>query len=252
MKLKELTDYLDVFLNINNISDVALNGLQVEGGEEVEKIALAVDFCQEITKRAIENKCQMIICHHGMCWPAIKSVVGFTKNRVKTLLDNNISLYGVHLPLDKHTEVGNNAVLAKLLGADICGEFGIYSGQKIGLLARLSEPIRLDDFKSLFDKVLDTDSFLIRSEKGKEAVQNLGIISGGGAKEITDAASLELDIFVTGETSHSSFYTAKEGGTHLICGGHYKTETLGVKALGKHLEEKFGLKTVFFDLPTGL
>ena len=252
MKLKELTDYLDNFLDVKNISDSAYNGLQVEGGNEVFKIALATDFCKKIANLAIENKCQMILCHHGICWPTIQSITGITKQRIKTLLLNDISLYGVHLPLDKHLQIGNNAVIVELLSAQQQGEFGISSGSKIGLVAKLPKPLHIDELQSNFDKLLNTNSFLIKAEQGKEYIENIGVISGGGAGKIGEAACLELDVLITGETSHSNYYMAKESGTHLLCGGHYKTETTGIKALGKHLEDKFKLETVFFELPTGL
>lgn len=252
MKLKELTDYIDNFLNVKNIPDASYNGLQVEGSGEVTKIALATDFCQEVAELAIENKCQMILCHHGICWPAIQSVSGITKQRIKTLLLNDISLYGAHLPLDKHLEVGNNAVIAKLLSASHLGEFGNSSGTKVGLMAKLPSPIHIDELKSKLEKLLDTQCVAIKANQGKEYVETIGIISGGGAGKIGEAIYLELDVLFTGETSHSVYYSAKESGTHLLCGGHYKTETTGIQALGKHLESKFNLETIFFEIPTGL
>ena len=46
-------------------------------------------------------------------------------------------------------------------------------------------------------------------------------------------------------------HQARERNLNVLFAGHYATETLGVRALGDHLAERFGLETVFLDAPTG-
>ncbi len=252
MKLKELADYLDSFLEIKKIPDASSNGLQIEGCDDVKKIMLAADFSLKAAEFAAENGCQMILCHHGLFWPAINAITGSIKKRIKTMLDHEISLYGVHLPLDLHGEIGNNAVIARKINAEKISEFASYNGQNIGVAAELVTPVRVDEFKLNFDKIFNTDSLLIKADHGKEHIKTLGIVSGGAARQINDAIKMELDLFITGEPSHSEYHQVKENKTHMLCGGHYRTEVTGIQELGRHLEEKFKLATIFFDLPTGL
>jgi putative NIF3 family GTP cyclohydrolase 1 type 2 len=85
-----------------------------------------------------------------------------------------------------------------------------------------------------------------------ERIDRVGVVTGGGASFIEEAASLGLDALVTGEGSHHSHFDAMELGVHLLLGGHYATETFGVRALGAHLADRFDLSFEFVDQPTGL
>jgi putative NIF3 family GTP cyclohydrolase 1 type 2 len=85
---------------------------------------------------------------------------------------------------------------------------------------------------------------------GPDAVTNVAILSGFGADEVAIAKELGCDTFLTGETSHANYWAASDYGMNVIFAGHYATETVGVKALGAHLTEKFGIETQFFDFPT--
>ncbi len=78
------------------------------------------------------------------------------------------------------------------------------------------------------------------------------VITGGAGDETAAAVRKGLDAYVSGEGAHHNFFDAEEGGVNLLLGGHYATETFGVRALAKHLEEKFGLEWTFIDHPTGL
>jgi putative NIF3 family GTP cyclohydrolase 1 type 2 len=89
-------------------------------------------------------------------------------------------------------------------------------------------------------------------DHGPATIRRVGILSGFGARHIEEAATLGCDAFITGETSHAQYYDAMNAGINVIYGGHYTSETVGVQALGEHLQEKFGVDFEFIDLPTGL
>ena len=76
--------------------------------------------------------------------------------------------------------------------------------------------------------------------------------SGGAAAEIRQASRLGIDTYLTGEPSHAHHWDAAACEINVIYAGHYATETVGVRALGDHLAEKFGLEVKFLDFPTGL
>ena len=248
--LRELVSFLNTELKLSEFpKDESANGLQIEGRKTVHAVGTAVDACAYVFQAAAEKKIDFLIVHHGLVWGGIRSIQGVMKQRIKTLLDTDISLYACHLPLDWHPEYGNNAQLLKALGVKNMGEFGEYHGKTIGYWGRLTDELSLDDFSSRIDRTLHTKATTISFNK---KVKNIGIVSGGGWSAIHDAEKLGIDTLLVGEPSHSAYTLAEEMKVNLVFAGHYATETLGVKAVGAMLKKKFGLETEFMDHPTGL
>ena len=238
-------------MRVKEIEDSSQNGLQVEGPEEVTKVAFAVDSCQVAFKRAVATGARLLIVHHGLFWDKPLCLVGPLFQRVKTLIEGGCGLYAVHLPLDFHPEVGNNAELARLLGLKDTRAFGEYQGHKIGIGGVLEPAIPLDMLVEQLARATGEPPLRVLAH-GPAEVSQVGCISGWGSDMMDQVADAGLDTFVTGETSHSFFHQAAEWSLNVVYGGHYATETLGVKALARHLDEKFGLETTFLDIPTGM
>ena len=135
MQRDALVTYLDDYLSCRGTGDYSDNGLQVEGSDDVTRLALAVDACQETIARAVAAGARMLIVHHGLFWGKPLMVVGPHRRRVQALLDGGCSLYAAHLPLDRHPEVGNNAQLARLLGLTVVGGLGEAFGLPVGVIA---------------------------------------------------------------------------------------------------------------------
>ncbi len=252
VKLKDLISFCDEYLNIESISDSSLNGLQVEGSAEVAKIALGVSVNNKLIKQAVKNGCQLIILHHGLLWSKRwQYVTGFQKDRIKLLLDNNISLAAYHLPLDLHAEIGNNAVGLKKLNVKITGGFGLFNGMKVGYFGKLiGGKIAFTKFKENVNKVFGSKSWSMLS--GKTMVETVAFVSGGSRSSLEEAINQEIDVFISGETNESVPALVEESGINYIAAGHYNTEKFGVMELGKLLEKKFGVKTEFIDVPNNL
>ena len=256
MKCDKLITYLDDYLRVKEIEDSSQNGLQVEGPEEVTaenlaKVAFAVDSCQAAFERAVAIGAQLLIVHHGLFWSKPFRLVGPLFQQIRTLIEGGCGLYAVHLPLDCHPEVGNNAELARLLGLKDTRTFGEYQGHKIGIGGALEPPIPLDVLVERLARATGEPPVRVLAH-GPAEVSQVGCISGFGSDMMDQVVDAGFDTFVTGETSHSFFHQAAERGLNVVYGGHYATETLGVKALARHLEEKFGLETTFLDIPTGM
>jgi dinuclear metal center YbgI/SA1388 family protein len=248
MQREVLVTYLDDYLGCRTTTDYSDNGLQVEGNDDVIRLAFAVDACQDTITDAIAAGAQMLIVHHGLFWGKVLPIVGPHRRRVQALLNGGCSLYATHLPLDRHPEVGNNAQLARLLGLTVIGGLGEAFGQPVGVIAtgtttRAALVARLAASLGVTPLVLP---------EGPEQVQRIGIISGGAARDIATAAAAGCDTYITGETSHSSYHDAAEYGINVIYAGHYATETVGLKALAAHLDAQFALSSTFIDRPTGL
>ena len=248
--LKSLVSFLDSELSLSEFpKDESINGLQVEGSGLVKKVGLAVDACDYVFMEAAEKGVDFLIVHHGLVWGGIRYVTGVLRKRVKSLLDSGMSLYACHLPLDWHPKYGNNAELLRILSIRKKGEFGEYHGRRIGYWGTTQKAVPLRDFVAHVDMRLETTSAFI--DFGRK-VKNIGVVSGGGWSAIYDAEELGLDTFLTGEASHSAYTLAEEMKVNLIFSGHYATETLGVRAVGKMMEKKFRIPVVFIDHPTGL
>jgi dinuclear metal center YbgI/SA1388 family protein len=211
-------------------------------------VAAAVDAAQATVERAVAWGADLLLVHHGLFWDGGAPVTGRRYRRLKAILDADLAVYSAHLPLDVHPEVGNNAVLARELGIDPRGSFGDYKGVPLGVWGELE--LSRGELHERVERVLGGPVKLIAG--GPERVRRVGVITGGAGSMVPAAVAAGLDAFVTGEGAHHNYFDAEEGGLNLLFGGHYATEVWGVKALARHLEEKFGLEWTFIDHPTGL
>ena len=250
-KLAELIDTANKWLQIEDIPDYpgALNGLQLENNGEVSKIAAAVDACLPVVEMAIAKKCDLLIVHHGMFWSGAQPVTGSFYQKIKLAIDHNLAIYSVHIPLDVHPELGNNAQLARALGWDGTSTFFPWKGIELGL--REKTKILREELLAKVEAATGAKAHLCPG--GADMVRDAGLITGGAGAEIYAAAATGIDTFITGEGPHWSYTAAEEIGINLIYGGHYATETFGVKALAEKLCQEFsGLEWSFLDHPTGL
>lgn len=249
--LTEIVAWLDRYLAIEEIEDYpgALNGLQVEGPGPVAKVGAATDACQATIDAAAQAGCGLLLVHHGLFWGDPRPLTGPTYRRVRRLIEARMALYGAHLPLDVHDEVGNNVLLAEALGLTVDGRFGrVKSLEDVGVLASLD--LARDDFASRVADECGTEPTLIPG--GPERVRRVAIVTGGAGSLIGQAVEAGADTFVTGEGRHHTYHEAMEAGINVVYAGHYATETFGVRALAEKLAAEFGLDREFFDVPTGL
>lgn len=231
--------------------DSSLNGLQIDNdGSSIRKVAFAVDACLETFERAVSCGAGLLFVHHGLYWGKPQALSGVHRRRIAYALSNNLAVYAVHLPLDQHPEVGNNAALAELIGIMEKEPFGDYHGRKIGYKGRLAEPLTIE-------AVADRIKFQGRPTLGvfpfgPRICETAAVISGGASYEALQAIEEEVDLYVTGEASHGVYHSALEGRLNFIAGGHYSTEVWGVRRVMARLATETGIETEFLDVPTGL
>lgn len=252
MKLESLLQYMDGYLGVADHPDyrTALNGLQVGGPTEVESVATAVDASRASIEAAVETGADLLLVHHGLFWGGLRPVVGRLYDRLSLLIESGTGLYSCHLPLDGHAEIGNCVLLARALGLELEGRVGAYEGVDLGWWGRLPEALSAGE---LSDRVSEAVGGPVTAlPGGPEEIETVGVVTGGGASFVRDAVEAGLDAFVTGEGAHHTYFDATELGIHVLFAGHYATETFGVRALGKHLTERFDITSTFIDQPTGL
>ncbi len=248
--LPELVSHCNRLLRIADFEDYkgAANGLQVQNDGEVSLIAAAVDASLSTVRLALAAKADLLLVHHGLFWGATHPWTGKRYELLDLLICGKLAVYSAHLPLDAHPSLGNNARLCAALGLKQPEPFFFDHEQFIGwkCKARISRT----DLAARLQKATGTTPKLIPG--GLQTCRNIGVVTGGAGGDLEKAAAEGVDTFVTGEGPHWTFALAEEMGLNVLYGGHYATETFGVKALAEHLSRKYKVPWVFLDYPTGL
>ena len=248
--LKDIVRHCDRILRTDKVNDYsgAMNGLQVENNGGVTRIAAAVDATLSTIKLAIASRADLLIVHHGLFWNVRQPWTGKTYEMLRLLLESNLAVYSSHLPLDLHPKLGNNAQLCAALGLRNPQPFFESKEQHIGIKARTKLP--LEELKKRMRAAVGGDPVVVPG--GPSMCQHIGIVTGGAGDELKRAADEGVDTFITGEGPHWTCAMAEELGINLLYGGHYATETFGVKALANELSKRSDLPWSFIDYPTGL
>lgn len=253
MTIDQLDQWLREFLDLARFEaiDASLNGLQVaRRAAEVRRVAFAVDASLESFRRAAEWGADMLLVHHGILWIPPQRISGPLFARVRFLVEKDLALYGVHLPLDAHPEVGNNVGIAGLLGLRDIEPFGAYKGVKIGVKGFLAEPASLEEVVS---RLTARQGERVRTFPfGPPEIRSVGIVSGGAPMDVAQATAEGLDLFVTGEPAHMIYHHCLESRIHAIFAGHYHSESFGVGLLAARVAREHGLEVSYVDVPTGL
>jgi dinuclear metal center YbgI/SA1388 family protein len=248
--LTRVVSHLDAYLRIASIGDYpqARNGLQLENSGAIRKIAAAVDACEPMLARAAAQPATLLLVHHGLFWDT-GPWIGARFRKMKIAMASDLAVYSAHLPLDVHPQVGNAACLGRALGFARFAPFLTWKGQPLGVRVTARRLTR-DELARRLERVLGTPPHLCAG--GPARPQQIGIVTGGAGSEVAQAHAEGVDTFITGEGPHWSYPLAEELGINVFYGGHYATETFGVKALAAQLAKRFKLPWEFLDHPTGL
>lgn len=245
----ELDLFLKTLLKPELFDDYCPNGLQIEGKTGLKKVLFAVSATRESAEYAEKIKACALIVHHGLFWKfhGTRTLTGPFYKRVAPLLKNDINLFGYHLPLDSHIEVGNARALADLLELSELAPFGSYKGAFTGMMGALSHEMSGNDLKNLLEKKLN-HSILYSNPIDAKKIKRIGIITGGAKSEWREAYKMGLDAYITGEMSEHDYHESRESGIHMFAGGHHATEKFGILSLMKRIKETYpSLECEFMD-----
>ena len=242
----ELTTFFDALLEPARYPDYGPNGLQIEGSDTIEKIAFAVSATAQSAQAAVDQQAQALVVHHGLFWTfhGTRTLTGPFARRVFPLVRHRINLYGYHLPLDGHLEVGNAAALAHRIELDKLTPFGDYQGVSTGIQGILTLPLTAKELKQRLEQVLD-HSVLLASPDPAEQIRSVGIITGGANGEWRQALLAGLDAYITGEMSEHDWHESQEAGIHMFAGGHHATEQFGIQDLMARVAATFDVECVY-------
>lgn len=236
MKVSALIEHLNNLLRPEEFHDYAPNGLQVEGTPEVRRIALGVSASLGLIERASTYGADMVLVHHGWFWRGEDArLTGIKGRRVRALIKANMNLVAYHLPLDAHPEFGNNAELARLLGLTVETRAGSLGLLNVGTINGGS--VSVEKFAARVERVLGRRPLLVGPEDGM--VSRVAWCSGAAQDELTAAADLGAQLYLSGEISERTTFEAIELGIPYLAAGHTATEQFGIQALGRHLKATF-------------
>jgi dinuclear metal center YbgI/SA1388 family protein len=244
MELKALLDYTRQLLQVERYADYCPNGLQLEGKANVNKIVSGVTASMALLEAAKKAGADAVLVHHGYFWKnEDATIVGLKRNRIKYLLENDISLLAYHLPLDAHPELGNNAQFAQRLGIEVQSWVGNQGLVGLGVLAKT---MPLKDFSGQIQTKLQRTPLTIGDEN--KQIKRVAWCTGGAQAYMQDAIDLGVDVFISGEVSEQTYHLACESGVAYIAAGHHATERYGVQALGDHLVKQFGIAHEYIEI----
>lgn len=241
--LKTVVTFCNEQVNLAEVGDFqgAYNGLQFENNGTVTKIGAAVDAGLAPFRLAAEREVDFLIVHHGMFWNPPLPFTGVNREKLRILFESNLAVYGSHLPLDAHPQIGNNALLAGKLGLEVVGTFLPHEGVNIAVKA--AAPTDRSELRARMQKLFPKT--LIAIEEGPQRPSAVGILTGSGRSALPHLAAEGIDTFITGELRQEHFNFAQEAGLNIYLGGHYATEVFGVCALAEQVAQKFGLPWEF-------
>jgi dinuclear metal center YbgI/SA1388 family protein len=239
----DILDFARELLDLDAYHDYGPMGLQVVGADEVTKVAAGVSVSRELFERTAAAGAQLLLVHHGLFWESDPRIVDRQlRERLRALFDGDITLAAYHLALDAHPEIGNNALLARSLGIEPLTRFTEW-----GFGGPLREPAGLDELTLRLRDAVGREPVVFPG--GPETIERVAVVTGGAAKLFAQAAAEGYHAYVTGEPAEPTLHAARELGAHFLAGGHYATETFGIKALAERLAERFSLEWEFIDLP---
>lgn len=245
MQRDELDAYLNQYLESPRFRDYCPNGLQVEGRAAISRLVTGVTASLDLLQAAVAARADAVLVHHGYFWRGDDPrITGMRRRRIALLLQHDISLFGVHLPLDAHPEVGNNATLGRVLGLVMEGRFG---DQEVGAIGRTAAPCTVGTLAATVERELGRAPLVIGETE--RSVGRIAWCTGAAQGYIEAAAAAGADVYLSGEISEQTVHFARENGVTFIAAGHHATERYGVQALGEHLAARFGITHQYIDIP---
>ncbi len=236
--------YLNDLLAVGRFRDYGPNGLQVEGKAQIVKLVSGVTASRALIEAAIAQRADAILVHHGLFWRGQDGrVTGWLKQRLALLLRHEINLFAFHLPLDAHSEWGNNAQFGARLALQADARFG---EQELGFIGSLGDAIGLDALGLRLANVLGRGPTVVAGDG--RPIRRVAWCTGGAQGYFEAAIAAGADAYITGEISEPQAHYARETGVAFLACGHHASERFGAPALGAHIAGVFGLQHEIIEI----
>ncbi len=249
MDLWDLDRELKIIYQLDKYEDYCLNGIQVEGKKEIKKVLLSVTLSSDLIKLAIKNNFDAIIVHHGIFGKNHFSLTGYLKERIRLLINNDISLFGIHLPMDANSNIGHNVTIAKILELENLEEFNY------GFIGINIKSLSLLEINRILEQYIMSNTGFGEDEIKFKIIDycngnpgKIAIISGESHKYFEEAIKNNVDLYICGTIAEHVPYIVRENKKSLIAMGHYYSEIPGIIELAKLLKDNYNLHVeTWFD-----
>ncbi len=241
---KDVESCLQMLLRPELFKDYGPNGLQVEGRDQVHRVASGVTASLACIDAAIAAGADTLIVHHGLFWRGHDGrLTGWLAERVRRLMAAGMNLFAYHLPLDAHAELGNNAQLGLRLGLKSDARFG---EQDLGFIGAATANTTAEALAQRTRQALGRDVLLVPGD-GRE-LRRIAWCTGGAQGYFEPAIAAGADLFLTGEISEPQAHLAHETGVAFMACGHHATERYGAPALAAHVAAQLGLEHIAIQI----
>ena len=239
----ELSGFFEATLGASGFADYCPNGLQVEGERPVRTIVSGVTASAALLRAAAALRADAVLVHHGWFWRGEDPrLVGVRRERARLALQSGVHLFGYHLPLDVHPELGNNAQLALRMGWRVDARVAEHG---LVCLHDLPEAVSAKSASASLRRRLGRAPLAVGA-LGRP-IRRIAWCTGAAQDMLQQAIDAGADAFVSGEISERTTHLAREAGVVYFAAGHHATERFGVQALGEHAAKRFGIVHRFVD-----
>jgi len=254
IKRDDLIDYINKVIGKDLLAkaekkDEMANGVQFHGSENVEVVTLGVSVNEEFLKKAAEDGSNFSIFHHGFDARTYKNCFSrSSQKRLKIILQDDMTIMGLHYALDAHPEIGNNAVIIKELGAKVKEPLF----DEWGYVGEFEKLTSVDSLQKKCEELFGREIYVVPAEL--KHIRTIGVVSGSGKPYVEQTTEFEkkgIELYISGETAESIPHKLQESNINFFLCGHYSTEVFGVRALGEMIKKQFKdkIRVQFIDVP---
>lgn len=227
-------------------------GLVIDNAEVIEKVYTSVFPSEKVIQEILEKKEKnvLLFTHHPRIWDT--KIAGFPFRDISNELllkmrENNISLYTLHVPLDKNGEYSTTVNFARAIGVEREEDFCEYYGALVGVIGK-SKVNTISELAEVVRKVVGHEVKVWNYGSEKIANQKVAVVAGGGngSEMIEEIVPLGINVYVTGVTNMNPDYQpsidfhvfAKENKINVIGATHYSSEKFACMAMCRYFQKQ--------------
>jgi putative NIF3 family GTP cyclohydrolase 1 type 2 len=125
---------------------------------------------------------------------------------------------------------------------------GRFGDQDLGWLGLAPPEVNtVGDLAALVERALGRAPLVIGNPD--QTLGSVGWCTGAAQNALADAITAGVSVYLSGEISEQTVHLARESQVAYLACGHHATERYGVQALGQHIENQFGIRHEFIDVP---
>ncbi|MBQ2888784.1 MAG: Nif3-like dinuclear metal center hexameric protein [Firmicutes bacterium] len=219
-----------------------------DAGAECGAVMVALDLTDSVFRQAEQAGCGLVITHHPFIFAAQKQVLAgrYEGDMILALAQKKIAAVACHTNWD-NAPGGINYALAEALGLQNITPICTPQEDEILLLSgEFPSALSAADLAKTVCAALGLP--LLRAaglDEGKTYCK-LAVCGGAGMDFWAKAAAAGCDALLSADPKHHEGFQAAHTGFALLDGTHFATEVIGIRRLGRLLQQKLPDLAVHF------